>query len=140
MTTLEDEDVEMRRLHDCFLKKNIPLERNFQFHETFVWDQFLFTVFFSYSSAMSSITLTFLIVCIIQSCQPFQIKRFEVPSEVPEGGLIELRCDYELIPYKQLYTLRWLKNNVEFYRFDPALKPEHNFYRMHGLHVNVSII
>lgn len=71
----------------------------------------------------------------------FKITKFEVPSSVPEGAMIEMRCEYEImIPYNKLYTLRWLKNNVEFYRYDPSMSPKHNFYRMHGLHVNVSLI
>lgn len=85
---------------------------------------------------MSCVLLLLLVLPCVLS---FSIKEFEVPSEVPEGGLVKLRCEYELAPYKQIYTLRWLRNNVEFYRYDPQLDPKHNFYRMHGLHVNVSV-
>lgn len=68
----------------------------------------------------------------------FEITKFEVPEQVHRGTSAIFTCEYDLKPFKQLYTLRWLKNNVEFFRFDPALKPQHNFYTIHGLHVNVS--
>lgn len=75
---------------------------------------------------------------IFQLSRAFEITKFEVPSQVHRGNTAILTCEYDLSPHRQLYTLRWLRNNVEFFRFDPALKPQHNFYAVHGLHVNVS--
>lgn len=86
-----------------------------------------------------SIFMIVILFCNVSVSNGFKITRFEVPSEVPEGSMVELRCEYEImIPYNKLYTLRWLKNNVEFYRYDPQMEPKHNFYLRHGLHVNVS--
>jgi hypothetical protein len=83
-------------------------------------------------SSIGSVILTYL-----SYCSAFKITKFEVPSEVRIGSTAKLVCEYELAPYRQLYTLRWLRNNVEFYRYDPALTPRHNYYKTHGLHVNV---
>ena len=69
----------------------------------------------------------------------FEITRLDVPSQVVHGSNARLQCEYELIPYRKLYTVRWLKNNVEFYRYDPNSAERHNFYRIHGLNVNVRI-
>ena len=68
----------------------------------------------------------------------FKITRLDIPSQVRVGSTARLVCEYELVPYRKLYTVRWMKNNVEFYRYDPNSEERHNFYRIHGLHVNVS--
>ena len=81
-----------------------------------------------------------LIALVSRASVAFKITRLDVPSQVRQGSTARLRCEYELVPYRKLYTLRWLKNNVEFYRYDPdSDDSRHNFYRIHGLHVNVSL-
>lgn len=83
-----------------------------------------------------------LVIAIIQliglQVSAFRIVNLEVPTQVAAGETVQLKCEYELAPYSKLYTLRWLKNNVEFYRYEPDGQTRHRFYRIHGLQVNVS--
>ena len=84
-----------------------------------------------------------LVIAIIQligvQVYAFRIINLDVPTQVKTGSTAQLKCEYELAPYSKLYTLRWLKNNVEFYRYEPDGQTRHRFYRIHGLQVNVSI-
>lgn len=89
-------------------------------------------------SNVVTILLILFAVCIqFQTSSCFKITRLDVPSQVSAGSTARLVCEYELIPYRKLYTVRWLKNNIEFYRYDPNSDQRHSFYRIHGLHVNV---
>lgn len=91
------------------------------------------------SGARRSSMMFVLFLCLVVGhVSSFRITRLDVPSQVTEGSTARMACEYELVPYRKLYTVRWMKNNVEFYRYDPNSEERHNFYRIHGLHVNVS--
>lgn len=39
-----------------------------------------------------------------------------------------------------LYSVKWYKDNEEFYRFRPAANPQQQSYKVDGVRVDVSII
>lgn len=50
----------------------------------------------------------------------------DVPSPTTSGENIELTCSYEL-DNEKLYSVKWYKNDEEFYRFVPADFPPGKF-------------
>lgn len=54
------------------------------------------------------------------------IKKFEVPKVLSAGESGKFICDYELGPDDdRLYSLKWYKNETEFYRYIP-----HSFHKI----------
>lgn len=51
-----------------------------------------------------------------------RIKRLSVPESVENGSSVLLTCDFDL-QGETLYSVRWYKNYVEFYRFLPSDVP-----------------
>jgi len=59
---------------------------------------------------------------------------------VEAGSSILLHCDYNLEKDK-LYSVKWYKNNQEFYRYllsSNQTQPEHKFFPQLGVYVDVS--
>lgn len=70
--------------------------------------------------------------------EAIKINRFQVPEAVERGKPAVLFCDYSLDPQEELYSIKFYKNNVEFYRFVPGEMTPKISYKMNGIHVNVS--
>ncbi|XP_053209175.1 uncharacterized protein LOC128393051 [Panonychus citri] len=62
---------------------------------------------------------------------------FDLPSPVMRGDSVELSCIYEL-ENDRLYSVKWYKNNVEFYRFVPRDWPPGQFLPHKGIRVDLS--
>lgn len=60
-----------------------------------------------------------------------------VPEAVRLGDTITLSCDYDLESVA-LYTIKWYRNEEEFYRFVPKESPPSRVFVMPHLHVDVS--
>lgn len=56
------------------------------------------------------------------SADGLRIKRLSVPESVANGSSVQLTCDFDL-QGETLYSVRWYKNYVEFYRFLPSNVP-----------------
>lgn len=61
----------------------------------------------------------------------------DVPSPTILGESVELTCSYEL-DNEQLYSVKWYKNDVEFYRYVPNDWPPGQFLPLPGIRVDVS--
>nr|XP_046909744.1 uncharacterized protein LOC124491162 [Dermatophagoides farinae] len=61
----------------------------------------------------------------------------EVPSPSYAGESIELSCIYELEQDK-LYSVKWYKNDVEFYRYVPKDWPPGQFLPINGIRVDLA--
>ncbi|GIY56945.1 uncharacterized protein CEXT_617331 [Caerostris extrusa] len=61
----------------------------------------------------------------------------DVPSAVNLGESVELSCIYEL-ENDRLYSIKWYKNDVEFYRFVPNDWPPGQFLPLPGIRVDLS--
>ncbi|GIY74210.1 hypothetical protein CDAR_235021 [Caerostris darwini] len=63
----------------------------------------------------------------------------DVPSPTNHGESVELICSYELDEDK-LYSVKWYKDDVEFYRYVPNDWPPGQFLPLQGVRVDVSKI
>ncbi|UYV82868.1 hypothetical protein LAZ67_22001158 [Cordylochernes scorpioides] len=64
-----------------------------------------------------------------------RLSRLEVPSAVVLGEPAWLNCSYDL-ESDELYSVKWYKNNVEFYRFLPSDRPPGQKYDLKGVFVD----
>ncbi|RWS26363.1 uncharacterized protein B4U80_01213, partial [Leptotrombidium deliense] len=60
-----------------------------------------------------------------------------VPSYVILGESVWLNCSYDL-ESDQLYSIKWYKNNSEFYRFLPTDDPPGQKYRADGVYLDLT--
>ncbi|KAK8758916.1 hypothetical protein V5799_003451, partial [Amblyomma americanum] len=58
-----------------------------------------------------------------------------VPGAVRSGEPVQLRCEYDL-ENAELYSVKWYKNNVEFYRYLPSDVPPGQSYELVGTFVD----
>ena len=74
-----------------------------------------------------------------------QITDLNVPREVLAGDEVRLRCNYNSEDGSALYSLKWYKDNKEFYRYVPSNpdsktnKCATRTHTMFGLNIDVSI-
>ncbi|RWS22587.1 cell adhesion molecule 2-like protein, partial [Leptotrombidium deliense] len=74
----------------------------------------------------------------ITSC--LRLNRVDVPNIVTKGSSISLHCDFDL-ESASLYSVKWYKNNVEFYRFmilGINQKAEHKYFAQPGISVEMN--
>ncbi|GIY11330.1 uncharacterized protein CDAR_101681 [Caerostris darwini] len=64
-----------------------------------------------------------------------KISSFEVPSLLVPGDSAYLTCLFDLAGEK-LYSVKWYKDEQEFYRFFPSLTPQYMAFRAPGIHVD----
>ena len=60
-----------------------------------------------------------------------------VPGSVSKGDSIWLECGYDLQD-DELYSVKWYKDNVEFYRYLPKDTPSAQMYPLNGVFLDVS--
>lgn len=53
-----------------------------------------------------------------------RITELEVPGVALEGDVVHLRCHYQNEGGSSLYTLKWYKDDQEFYRHQPGLSQQ----------------
>lgn len=78
-----------------------------------------------------------LIFCSID-CFSLRISRFEVPPAVAKGQSIILYCNFDL-EGDELYSVKYYKDYVEFYRYLPTDDPRPGQkFKLRGAYVDVS--
>nr|CAI5857976.1 unnamed protein product [Callosobruchus analis] len=65
--------------------------------------------------------------------------RVSVPQYRIPGESATFHCDYDL-GNDTLYAVKWYKEHEEFYRFVPKARPQKTWYKVEGVHVDVSIL
>ncbi|XP_022238322.1 uncharacterized protein LOC106478908 [Limulus polyphemus] len=65
-----------------------------------------------------------------------KLVELNVPEGVARGAPVWMYCGYNL-EGDELYSVKWYKNNVEFYRFLPSDKPPGQKYDLLGVHINL---
>ncbi|GFQ79752.1 uncharacterized protein TNCT_25301 [Trichonephila clavata] len=60
----------------------------------------------------------------------------DVPSPTTQGESVELICSYELDEDK-LYSVKWYKDDVEFYRYVPNDWPPGQFLPLQGVKLDI---
>lgn len=66
-----------------------------------------------------------------------RISDLRVPAHVAEGTQALLGCQYET-GGEGLYSVKWYKDDLEFYRYVPRNDPPHIRFATPGVHVDVS--
>ena len=67
------------------------------------------------------------------------ITNFVVPSTAFEGDSVYIICDYSLIKGQKLYTLKWYKEEQEFWRYEPRNRPKFQALNVTGISIEVSL-
>lgn len=71
-------------------------------------------------------------------CLGLRLVDLHVPGAVRSGEAVQLRCEYDL-ENAELYSVKWYKNNVEFYRYLPSDAPPGQSYELLGTYVQVGV-
>ena len=71
------------------------------------------------------------------SANGLRLLDIHLPSIAFYGQAVQLNCTYEL-EFDQLYSIKWYRDDDEFYRYLPSNFPTEQFYRTRGLYVDVS--
>ncbi|XP_022240361.1 uncharacterized protein LOC106458180 [Limulus polyphemus] len=66
-----------------------------------------------------------------------KLTALNVPSGVKQGAPVWLYCGYDL-EEDDLYSVKWYKNHVEFYRYLPSDEPPGQKYDLLGVHINLN--
>ncbi|XP_054258525.1 uncharacterized protein LOC128983304 [Macrosteles quadrilineatus] len=68
--------------------------------------------------------------------QCLKMVQVRVPAYKLKGESAVLECLYELEGFEKLYTVKWYKENEEFYRYVPKYKPSQISYRVEGIKID----
>ncbi|CAL1265151.1 unnamed protein product, partial [Larinioides sclopetarius] len=79
---------------------------------------------------------TLLLISLITGCYALRFLNISVPGAVPVGEPVWLKCDFDL-EGDDLYSVKWYKNHVEFYRYQPRDRPPGQTYRLAGTFVDL---
>ncbi|XP_054707914.1 uncharacterized protein LOC129217610 [Uloborus diversus] len=83
------------------------------------------------------VLLVILLLRTTQGVSSLKLREFSVPAVVMRGDAVRLNCSYDLERDK-LYSIKWHKNNVEFYRYLPEDTPPGQKYELAGIHLDLS--
>ena len=67
-------------------------------------------------------SVLFVVFLVASIASSLKIKRLDVPKSVANGSSVDLACDFDL-EGETLYSVKWYKNFIEFYRFLPSNFP-----------------
>lgn len=56
---------------------------------------------------------------------------------IQKGDSVILECEFEL-DGGSLYSVKWYRDNEEFYRYMPSLRPPQHAHEVDGIRVDVS--
>ena len=65
------------------------------------------------------------------------LKSIHVPAHVEVGDNARLTCRFDM-GSDTLYSVKWYKNDLEFYRYVPNDRPKLQVFAQKGIHVDVS--
>ncbi|XP_076308809.1 uncharacterized protein LOC143224298 [Tachypleus tridentatus] len=65
-----------------------------------------------------------------------RIVNLDVPRTVPRGREVRLTCSYDLEGEK-LYSVKWYRDDMEFFRFVPRDDPKQLYFPLEGIEVDV---
>ena len=67
-----------------------------------------------------------------------KLVRVSVPQYKVRGDMALLECQYELGGADKLYSVKWYKDNEEFYRYVPRSDTVKQSFKVEGVRVEVS--
>ncbi|XP_076310321.1 uncharacterized protein LOC143225204 [Tachypleus tridentatus] len=77
-----------------------------------------------------------LTVFLIKDLHGLRLLDLEVPSVVESGDPVWLNCSFDL-ESDDLYSVKWYKNSLEFYRYLPKEEPRAHKYELPGVYVDL---
>ncbi|XP_076373896.1 uncharacterized protein LOC143258594 [Tachypleus tridentatus] len=77
------------------------------------------------------------VILIIKAVGTLRILNLDVPQTVQSGEAVELTCAYDL-EGDNLYSIKWYRDDMEFFRFVPRDNPPHQFFPLKGIKVDFS--
>ncbi|KAL2735069.1 hypothetical protein V1477_013325, partial [Vespula maculifrons] len=60
----------------------------------------------------------------------------KMPREAEEGSTVELRCEWRLLGGAGLYSVKWYKDEHEFFRYVPDNDPKIQTFPQLGIHLD----
>lgn len=87
------------------------------------------------TSIYSSTLLQKVLYILVSIC--LRVVGISVPTLKQRGESVTFTCDYDLEGGK-LYSVKWYRDNEEFYRYMPRLRPPQHAHKLDGVKVDVS--
>ncbi|XP_068626655.1 uncharacterized protein [Battus philenor] len=84
----------------------------------------------------SVIIISFLLLTIARVSICLRVVGISVPSLKQRGESVTMTCDYDL-EGGRLYSVKWYRDNEEFYRYMPRLRPPQHAHRLDGVKVDL---
>ncbi|XP_052753118.1 uncharacterized protein LOC113511771 [Galleria mellonella] len=85
---------------------------------------------------MRMYVLLAIISLLIKESLLLRIVRVSIPTYRVRGQPAQLECDYEL-GSDTLYSVKWYRDNEEFYRYMPKFDPPKHAYKLEGIKVDL---
>ncbi|XP_053211497.1 uncharacterized protein LOC128395120 [Panonychus citri] len=76
------------------------------------------------------------LLMLIKALESVNITEFKVPEIVNHGSDAELSCKYNLTRGEVLYTIKWYKEENEFYRYEPKEKRQVLYFPVPGINID----
>ncbi|XP_013774698.1 uncharacterized protein LOC106459612 [Limulus polyphemus] len=76
------------------------------------------------------------LVFIIKVVHSLRIVSLDIPRNVEIGQKVELMCYYDL-GEDQLYSIKWYRDNIEFFRYMPGDRPHLHYFPIEGIKVDL---
>ncbi|XP_076373336.1 uncharacterized protein LOC143258234 [Tachypleus tridentatus] len=70
------------------------------------------------------------------SVSAIHVVSLHFPDEVESGQELELQCDYNL-DGKNLYSVKWYRDDMEFFRYVPMDNPVKQVFSLDGIEVDI---
>lgn len=87
---------------------------------------------------MQLVLLSLVLCATLMTGDGLQIQRLDVPNIAdPRWERVSLRCEYDLSG-KELYSVTWYKDGVEFFKFMPGSPAIRRDYHIDGVYVDLS--
>ncbi|XP_064091914.1 cell adhesion molecule 3-like [Macrobrachium nipponense] len=75
-------------------------------------------------------------VLVVSACSgALRLKESVIPPYKLRGETVELRCDFEK-ENSSIYSVKWFKDDEEFYRYVPRDNPQYNIFPRNGVKVD----
>ncbi|KAG8201569.1 hypothetical protein JTE90_011240 [Oedothorax gibbosus] len=78
-----------------------------------------------------------ILAVVTQGVLSLKLRDVSVPAVVIKGDDVWLNCTYDL-EKETLYSIKWHKNNIEFYRYIPVNSPPGQVYDLEGIHIDLT--
>jgi len=65
---------------------------------------------------------------------------FNMPIEAEVGSSVDLKCGWKILGVSKLYSVKWYKDDHEFFRYMPDNDPKTQMFPRAGVKVEVRIL